>query len=63
VFSTRGRPLLQAGSASSPADVRLSDGLPVGVEAADDADRPGMTLAEFADAIRRVAASAGRDAP
>jgi hypothetical protein len=62
VFSTRGRPLLRAGSAPSPAQVRLSQGLPVGVEAGDDADHPGMTLAEFADAIRRVATSAGREA-
>ena len=63
VFSTRGRPLLRAGSAPSPADVRLSTGLPAGVEAGDDADHAGMPLAEFREAIRQVALSAGREAP
>jgi hypothetical protein len=56
VYTNRGLAVTAARSAPSPDDVRLSDGLPLGITARADAG-PGsaLSLAEFAAAIRAVA--------
>jgi hypothetical protein len=56
VYTNRGLAVTAARSAPSPSDVRLSEGLPLGITASADAG-PGSTLSltEFAAAIRAVA--------
>ena len=56
VFSSLGLPVVSAAPAASPADVRLSEGLPLGVKA--DAEAPAsaaLPLSRFAATIREVA--------
>ncbi len=56
VYTNQGLAVTAARSASSPADVRLSRGLPLGITArADAAPGSALSLAEFASTIRAIA--------
>jgi hypothetical protein len=60
VYTNRGVAVTAARSAPSPQEVRLSEGLPVGVSArADAGPESALSLAEFAATIRAVAERPG----